>query len=314
MKKQKIYYVSAHSSIPTKYKYIEEIPEDVYIIMKAKCGVSSYVENGNFEKQWLNTANGANRLREFIKSGATVFYNGEKQRIYRPGHRGPINQVLEFAKSETNRETFFLGIKRAPFNVLKLQSDSENRMQRINKRELNALHTIVKTRYLKDKNESPNLENRNPTELNQSEIILEINLMLSTIVGLNGYIASEQLEDLLTHSWKLTNFMDKKIPVKKIVIGTSSISQIIKSGPGIYIIDACREYRNFPSNGVTVYLNRNNKRKLENLNSELVKNIKKTVAKLRKEEATVSFSAKQMEKEMEKAFAKMNEPPIREEI
>ena len=249
MKKQKVYYVSAHSEIPElgatpNNKYIEHVPKDIYIIMKVKCGVSSYVKDTSFENRWLSSANGTNRLREFIATGANTFYNGQKQRIFRPGQKGPFNHLLQFANSEpSKRETFFLGIKKAPFNVQRLQNDAAKRMLGIKKGVLIEAFRAVEPRYAKEMKEKNTIfvtaDQLEP--MSAANIIAEIKFMLNAIVGTLD-IVPEQLELILEKPWYLQQFMDRRIPVKTIISGSHRISEIIKTGPGIYIIDACREY------------------------------------------------------------------------
>ena len=251
MKKQSVYYVSAHSEIPElgatpNNKYIEHIPKDIYIIMKVKCGLSSYVKDTSFENRWLSSANGTNRLREFIATGANTFYNGQQQKIFRHGDDGILfNHLLQFANSDpSKRETFFLGIKKAPINVKKLQSDAAKRILKIDKRLLIQAFQAVERRYVEKMDEDPPPDYVTADQLqpmSADNIITEIKFMLTAIVDTLD-IAPEQLELILGKQWYLKKFMDKRIPVKIVISGSHRISEIIKTGPGIYIIDACRDY------------------------------------------------------------------------
>jgi hypothetical protein len=247
MKKQKVYYVSAHSVISkiNDENHIQRVPRDTYIIMKVNCGLSSYVKNTSFENRWLSTTRGTESLRRWVESGMNTFINGQKQKIFRPGNKGPLDQVLHFANADPlTRETFFLGIKEAPINVRKLQGDAEERLQRIDKQKLIKVFKAVEKRYFKNTNENLDYVKISDLQtLEEKEIIFEIKFMLAAIVNAVE-ILPEQLETLINDRtfWRLDKFMDGKIPVEKAIVGTRTISKIIKSGPGIYIIDACRDY------------------------------------------------------------------------
>jgi hypothetical protein len=248
MKKQKVYYVSAHSEIPefNKIRRIPEVPKDTYIIMKVNCGLSSYVKNTSFENRWLKTRDATDRLREMVDMGMNTFINGQKQRIFKPGEKpGPINQVLHFANLDSSkRETFFLGIKEAPVNVRKLQSDAAERIRGTAKGRLIQVFKAVEERYFKNTDENLDYVTADDLKrLTKEELIVEIKFMLAAIVN-SLDISPEQLETLISDKtlWRLQRFMDRKIPVENVVVGTRKISEIIKSGPGIYIIDACRDY------------------------------------------------------------------------
>ena len=103
-------------------------------------------------------------------------------------------------------------------------------------------------------------------------------------------LTDEQLELVLTKKGYLQKFMDREIPVKKVIVGKHSISKIIASGPGIYIIDTCRVYRGLHSNGITVSLASTSKRKINNIPQERKNNVRETIKKLRQNENTVRYS------------------------
>ena len=220
-----VYYVSAHSSIPDVGNHIDKIPPGTYLVMTTQCGNLSYVENKNFLHRLLGTEEGVKYLTNYITStNAPVYFNDK--RIYRPGNKGPVNQVLEFAKNAKN--AFFIGIQQAPINVRKIQGDATERIKQIPRVVLIQVYNEIVH------------DNQLPELMSTEKLIKKINQKIHILVG--GTISQEQVEKIiLDPQYSHDLFVTGKERITHVVTGNKSIDQILKEGPtGIYIVDACR--------------------------------------------------------------------------
>ena len=239
-----VYYVSAHSKIPKKSSSAgPTILSNTYLIMTAKCGDYASVENQSFLKKWLSTDEGVKRLKNLVLGGThPVNING--RRVYRPGNDGPPNQPLDFLNSKGQREVFYLGLTRAPINLEQIKADALNRIHRLPKSFLIKAFKHVKEIYDADRSNS-NAENEQespqPERMSPKALISEIDTMVYIMSSSNKRVSIEQLEKVIysrTYSRKL--LVNRTIPFEYTINGSKNISQLIREGPGIYIIDACR--------------------------------------------------------------------------
>ena len=242
-----VYYVSAHSKIPKRGGvYIDRIPDNTYLIMTAECGRYASVENQNFLSKWISTPEGTERLKDLVRTGThPLSINGKF--VYGPGKEGPINQVLEFAKSAVIRDTFYLGITRAPVNLRKIRTDALSRIRRLPKEKLVKAFKAVKKIYDIERSNS-NAENEEksirPEDMSPMAIVTEISFMVSNTVGgwTGKNVSTEQLEKVIrSPEYRMHLMVLRDVPFEYIIQGNKSISKLLKEdGSGIYIIDACR--------------------------------------------------------------------------
>ena len=232
-----VYYVSAHSKIPKKsVKHIDRIPDNTYLIMTTECGRYSYPENQNFLHKWISTADGVQRLKNLVKTGDhPLFINGK--RIYRPGSKDrPVNQVLGFTESKRIRETFYLGITRAPVNLQTIKTNALNRIRALSKSKLVEAFNAVKNIY--------DRERTNSEKMRPIDLINEISRMITIMMtgGTRKHVSTEQLEKvIMSRKYRNNLLVSHDVPFEYIIRGNKLISDLLKeSGSGIYIIDTCR--------------------------------------------------------------------------
>ena len=248
-----VYYVSAHSSITDDDEHLGQIPDNRYLIMTTECGNMSYINNhNNFLSKWLSTNKGIEKLSDLVsKHKSPVFLNGK--RIYRPGkNMGPVDQVLEFAKSAKN--TFFLGIQRAPINIKKIKGDAVKRIKQIPRTILVQVYTEIYALLYGGTNSESNTDvdrdpYQDPNNLSTEKLIGDITWMIKMLVGGGGAnppVSPEQIERVILdpeYSYKLLKM--RTIPVEYVVSGNKTIGRILNEGPkGIYIMDTCRVIHN----------------------------------------------------------------------
>ena len=215
--------------------------------MTTECGNMSYINNhNNFLSKWLSTDKGIEKLSDLVsKHKAPVFLNGK--RIYRPGkNMGPVDQVLEFAKSAKN--TFFLGIQRAPINIKKIKGDAVKRIKQIPRTILVQVYTEIYALLYGGTNSESNTSDdqdpyQDPNKMSTKKLIDNITWMIKMLVGsVNSPVSPEQIERVILdpeYSYKLLKM--RTIPVEYVVSGNKTIGSILNEGPkGIYIMDTCR--------------------------------------------------------------------------
>ena len=237
-----VYYIASHSEIPRKenvsHAHIPEIPENTYLIMTTKCGrLAAVSEENAFLKKWINSPEGIERLKKLINAGNHPLYvNG--RRVFFPGNKGPINQVLDFI-NENKPEIFFLGVKKAPIQMRNLAADYAKKIKEISR------ENLLKVYKKLTKTENKNLNHLN--DFDEADLVAEIQSTIAKLLINNEFaqMAYPQLYMAITDNAYFKEFViAKTIPFEHIVFGTSKISKILaKHGPGIYIINACRGYR-----------------------------------------------------------------------
>ena len=242
-----VYYISAHSTIPHKenelHTHIPAIPEHTYLIMTTKCGKLSSVSAENaFLKKWINSPEGIESLEKLIDAGTHPLYvNG--RRVFSPGNKGPINQILKFV-NENKPEIFFLGVKKAPIQMRNLEGDYEKKIKKISRKDL---LKVFKKLFRLANPENTNEEWSYLNDHDDADLVAEIQGMIAKRRNYNesSKMAYPQLYMAITDLDYFNKFViDKKTPFEQLYEGNLKISEILaKHGPGIYIIDACRGYR-----------------------------------------------------------------------
>ena len=231
-----ILYVSAHSKIPKRYREIDEVPPNTYIIMKVKCGEYSWVNDTAFVDKYMTTPEGIGHIRDFVMNTDQLEIDGK--RIFRPGEVGPIDQTLSFKQNPSER--IFLGVNAAPLNVQKIQNVVHHLDRPFLENFYRNFHVVFKTLY--DNGVTGFAED--PVSFkDKNELVFNLMDMMSTYAGSVDLISYQQFVRLMTDEAYFRNFVNKRVRLNNPPADIKISDLVHERGPGIYVIDTCRAFR-----------------------------------------------------------------------